>query len=189
MIKNIPLTIFIFFSLLVVIIASINIRNQIDEPINDILTEKVVKYLTDDINAMVEQPKTFNNYYLLFDQYKLNTKNFIKIFSFFNQYNYEYHIMAIYPYINPLYQSILTKIERISLKNYNLNNILDQFYQTYTNELTKYNLDYELESSFVNGITIRMIKIYTSNEALYTFLNKYPTIKYSLNPSGIFKTI
>lgn len=187
--KRLPFLIFLVFSFSIVIITTIKVSQQIDEPASTYLVQKVINYGKDDINVMILEPSTFNDYYLLFDQYKLNTKQFIGLFSFLEKGNYEYQIMALYPYLNPLYKNKLIKIESVGVKAGSLGEVLAEFYQIYRSELDYHNLDWEVETSVIKGVPLRLVKINTSNEALYYFLNKYPLIKYSLQIDGLFKTI
>lgn len=179
--------IFISFSLLLIIFYfSIDMNRKIDEEVINVLEDKVIRYMEDDIKEMINNPHDFNTFYLLFDNHKLDSKNMEQLFSFFN--DYEYHISEIYPYVNPLFLEKLGNIEKISFNSNNLLDIINHFYLGYTNELSKHNLNEEIEKSLVYGIPIRMIKINTSNKAMYEFLKLNNKIKYSLFKYGIFKS-
>ncbi len=185
--NNHILFLFLVVSLSAVIFFSININNKVDEEGSDILDEKVIKYIQNNIREMNNHPYNINSFYLLFDQYQLNSKNMGDVFSFFEDNNYEFRIYEIYPYVNPLWRETLINIERINFNSNNLLEIIDNFYYDYTIELGKHNLDDDIEKSFVRGIPIRMVKIHTSNQAMYKFLSNNNKIKYSLSPHGIFK--
>ncbi len=159
----------------------------IDEPASTIIDNKVIKYINVSVEDLVSKPNDFNAFYLLFDTYHLTTKNMEYLFSFFNAYNYEYTLGEVYPYLNPLYKNNLNNIEEIMFNGSNLVNGINNLYNIYINELEKYNLDKEINKVFVNGIKIRLIKIYTSNEAMYKFLVQNSDIKYSLNKEGIYQ--
>lgn len=145
---------------------------------------EVIKYMNNDIG---EYPNDSNDFYLLFDGYKLDSKNFVQTLSYFN--GYQYKITEVYPYINPMYQSMLDGVYKIT---YNANSLKDgiaDIYKTYMSELEKYRLTDETDKALVNGVKIRMLKINLNNDVLAKFVQKYKGIKYSLTPYGLFMSL
>lgn len=187
--KNLYIFIFISCSLLIISFFNLNIEKKIDEPVSSVLEDKVIRYLENDLKDMIDNPLHFNYFYLLFDQYYLNSQNIIPLFKFFDDHNYQYQFFEIYPYLNPLFKEVLSNVERISLKGDYLPELINDFYVTYINELEKHHLDDEIEKYIVSGIPIRMVKINTSNAAMYYFLKQNNDIKYSLNRFGLFKKL
>jgi hypothetical protein len=137
---------------------------------------------------LVINPNDFNSFYLLFDTYQLSSKNIDNLFKYYKDNDYEYQIEAIYPYINPLYEDKLSKVKEIIFGGNTLLSGINNFIITYINELNKNKLDGEVDRVNASGISIRMIKINTSNQSMFEFLKKYSNIKYNLSSTGIFKT-
>lgn len=187
--KNLYIFIFISCSLLITSFFTLNIEKKIDEPVSSVLEDKVIRYLENDLKDMIDNPLHFNYFYLLFDQHYLNSQNIISLFKFFDDHNYQYQLFEIYPYLNPLFKEVLSNVERISLKGDHLPELINDFYIIYINELEKHHLDSEIEKYIVSGIPIRMVKINTSNAAMYYFLKENNDIKYSLNRFGLFKKL
>lgn len=142
----------------------------------------VIRYMDDDIR---DYPKDRNTFYLLFDKFKLDSKNFVKVLSFFDDYNYK--IKVVYPYINPLHESTLKNIQQINYNYNSLNAGIAGIYQKYMNELERLRLTDEIDKVYVNGIRIRMIKIEVDNEVLVKFIRQNNGVKYNLTPYGLFK--
>jgi hypothetical protein len=172
--------IFVFVTFLMMLIV-IDIRPQTTEDKPD--AYEVIKYIN---NNLANYPDEYNDFYLLFDQFKLDSNNFDDILSFLDAY--EYKIIEVYPYINPMYQSMLDDISIIPYRSNTLNEGISTIYKTYMKELEDNHLNEEIDRVLINGIRIRMIKINTSNNTLNIFLNKFNTIKYSTNKYGLFKT-
>ena len=144
---------------------------------------EVIKYMNNDIN---DYPSDTYDFYLLFDSYKLDSKNFVNVLSYFDAYDYK--ITEVYPYINPLYQTILKDVYKISYKANYLNDGIANIYNIYLKELEDNRLGDEIDKTLVNGVRIRMIKINLNNGILSTFIQKYQGVKYSLTPYGLFRT-
>lgn len=172
--------VFILLTLLVAILG-INYNPQIVEDKPN--AYEVVKYMDDEIS---EYPTSSNDFYLLFDSYKLDSKNFVQVLSYFEKYDYK--IIEIYPYINPMYQTMLNDIYKIDYSSKSLEDGIAQMYNAYLGELEKYRLSDEIDKVLVNGVRIRMIKINLNNEVLSVFLKKYHPIKYSLTSYGLFSS-
>ncbi len=187
--KNFIIFICFSVSLLIISLFNLNPQKQVDEQVSNILEDKVIRYLENDLKEMINKPLHFNYFYLLFDEHHLNSQNIVSLFQFFDNHNYQYHIFEIYPYLNPLFKDTLNEVAKISFNSNNLKEISDNFYITYLNELQRHHLDGEIEKYLTGEIPIRMIKINTSNEALYNFLKQYKDIKYSLNSYGLFKKL
>ncbi len=174
--------IFIFFMLLISYY-SVKIEKAVDDQNENV----VIKYIEDSRKEMIDRPDDQNIYYLLFDEHHLNIMNLKELFSFFNLNNYDFRINAVYPYINPIYKTKLVNIERISFNSNRLSEISKDFYDIYTKELSKQQLNDELEKSYKGDIKIRMIKITSLNKSMDHFLKTYQNIKYSCNQYGLFK--
>jgi hypothetical protein len=174
--------IFIFIVMtFIIIIVGIDYKPQVVEEKPD--AYEVIKYMD---NRLGDYPNDINDFYLLFDSYKLDSKNFVQILSFFN--NYDYKIIEVYPYINPMYQTMLNNIYKIEYSGKSFEDGIANIYNRYMSELDKYRLSEEIDKILVNGIRIRMIKINLSNDILTEFLRKYSGVKYSLTPYGLFYT-
>lgn len=161
-------------------ILSIDYRPQTVEDKPD--AYEVIKYMD---NNLLDYPNDANDFYLLFDSYKLDSKNFDKVLSFFN--DPETKILEVYPYINPIYQNVLNDIYVIPYNAISLKKGIANIYNIYMNELEEYHLDDEIDKALVNGVRIRMVKVNTSNKELSSFLINYPNVKYNLTPHGLFK--
>ncbi|MGI6329618.1 MAG: hypothetical protein ACOXZR_02005 [Bacilli bacterium] len=183
--EKIFLTSFFIMSLSVVIFFTVQLDKQIDDTVINIIDDKVIKYLENDLDTLNDLD--FSYFYLLFDEHLLNSKDFVSLFVFFEKNNYEYKIEEITPYINPLYQDLLTSVNVIDVKEKKLNKIIISFYDEYTKALTMNNLEEEINKCFINGINIKMIKINTSKKGLKNFLTTYSKIKYSFTKEGIFR--
>ncbi|HHT37795.1 MAG TPA: hypothetical protein GXZ95_00065 [Mollicutes bacterium] len=145
---------------------------------------EVIKYMNTDFYT---QPEEVTDFYLLFDTFKLDSNNFVKILSFFN--NHEYKIIEIYPYINPMYESILKDVSVIKYNGNTLKEGILKAYNIYLKKLENNYLSEEIDKVLVNGMRIRMIKINVRNNVLSLFLRRYPTVKFSKYSYGLFKTL
>ena len=174
---------FFFVITFALAVAAIQYNPKVIEEKPDVY--EVTKYLDTDINNYTN---TSNDFYLLFDSYKLDSNNFEQVLSFFDGYDY-YKISKVYPYINPLYQSILKNISVITYDGHTLKDGISNIYNKYMAELEEYRLSDEIDKVLVNGIQIRMIKVKVNNEVLRLFLQKYNNVKYSLSPYGLFKSL
>ena len=74
------------FPLLILLLISVSLNIYltktdivIDDTVSKIVSEKVINYL--DIDFFLDKPLDFNDYYLLFDEIKLTSNNFISMFS------------------------------------------------------------------------------------------------------------
>jgi hypothetical protein len=142
---------------------------------------EVIKYMNNDLS---DYPNELNDFYVLFDSYKLDSKNFVLVLSFFDDYDYK--ITEIYPYINPMYNQLLSEIETMSYNHFNLGDGIADIYNRYMKKLEEYRLSDEIDKVLVNGVRIRMIKINITNDIMASFIKKYPGVKYSLTSSGLF---
>lgn len=170
---------FIIFTFIVVLIGIDYKPQTVEDKPN---AYEVIKYMNNDLN---EYPNDYNDVYLLFDDYKLDSKNFVKVLSYFD--NHPFHIKEVYPYINPMYQSMLSGISKITYNYESLTEGIAGVYKTYLNELEKYRLAEEIDKILANGIKIRMIRVNTNNKAVKLFLLKYKGVRYSFSLDGIFK--
>lgn len=173
---------FFFVLTFALAIAGIQYEPKVIEEKPDVY--EVTKYLETDLN---NYKNTSNDFYLLFDDYKVDSNNFVDVLSFFDNYDY-YKIYEVYPYINPLYQSYLGGATKITYSGHSLKEGIANAYNTYMAELEKNRLSDEVDKVLVNGFQIRMIKVRVDNEVLRLFLKKYPAIKYSLSPYGLFRS-
>lgn len=173
------LVLFIIFTFIIVIIG-IDYKPQTVENKPD--AYEVIKYMDNDLS---EYPNNYSDVYLLFDSYKLDSKNFVEVLSYFD--NHTYRIKEVYPYINPMYQTMLSGVNRIPYDYDNLTEGIAGIYKTYLNELEEYRLTEEMDKVFVNGVRIRMLKINANNQVLKSFLKKYKGVKYSVSLYGLFK--
>ena len=170
--KNMTIFIFLTFTLAVL---SIKYNPQIIEEKPD--AYEVVKYIGNEIK---DNPNDINDFYLLFDSYKLDSKNFVSVLSFFD--NFDCKIIEVYPYINPMYQNMLGGIYKIIYDGDTLNEGIANVYDIYMNELNKYRLAEETDKALVNGVKIRMLKVKVNNKTLGLFLESHEGVKYSLYP-------
>jgi hypothetical protein len=181
-----------FFSLVILIIITTFMFNKPKETSNDIgidiITDKVFNN-DNNISDLLKRPYDFNDFYLLFDEFKLNSKNFVNIFAFFDNSS-EITVKELHPYINPLYQNNLNDyVGKITFLNKDLLAGLNTAYEKYINILTDYGYDEEISKIDINGIDIRMVLIHCSNQKLYQFLSLYPNIKYNLTIDNNYKKI
>lgn len=159
--------VFIFITILIVIVG---IKYKPHQDI-EILDSYEVFYNDKEYNL-------YNNYdyYLVFDEYKLDSNNFRQILSFFDTYKNQ--IIEVYPDINPLYNKVLKDINKINYYGKNIDEGLSNIYKEYINILEKNHLYEELDKVYTYGIRINKIKINTSLNILNIFINKYKGINY-----------
>jgi hypothetical protein len=124
---------------------------------------------------MLEAEDVYENvelkdYYLLFDEYNLNTRNFIQAFSFFDDNKYEYSIVEIIPYIRDGYIDEF-KNKQFLYYSSDLKDILNRFSKEY---LKIYNNNNEFR---IYQINIKEVRIKTLNKHLSEFLMKNKKIK------------
>lgn len=147
--------------------------------INKMIQDKVFKYTDNSIS----DDYTFNDFHLLFDEYNLNTNNFISTFSFFSNNNYDYKVIEIIPYINPEYADEFKNKQFLYYSN-NLNDVLDNFSNDYLKIYDEYNKD-----SVINEINIQAVIINTADIYMKQFLNLHNKIKYRINSDESYRTI
>lgn len=148
-----------------------------DNMINVIDNNKVIKQVFEEID-IINDDYTFQDYYLLFDEYNLDTSNFIQTFTFFNDNNYEYKIKEIIPYINPLYEHSF-KDKKFLYYSDDLGKILEEFYTCYL-EIN----DPEIK---INKINIQAMSIHTANKYMLEFLKINKSIKYRTSTEQAYK--
>jgi hypothetical protein len=173
------LSIFILMTFLIVMFG-INYKPLTVEDKPD--TYQVIEYMD---NEDEKDPNEFKDYYLLFDSFKLDSNNFVDVMSFFDKY--EYKIVAVYPYVNLMYHSILGNTSKINYNASSLGEGIGLVYNTYLKKLEDNRLTSEVDKLLVNGMRIRMLKINTSYNILKIFLDHYPLVKYNLLPYGLFR--
>jgi hypothetical protein len=178
------------FLLLFIIITTITlVFNKPKMVTNDYNLNNITNKVFNDNNSneLLKHPNDYNDVYLLFDEYKLTTNNFIKLFSNLNNSN-EIKIKTLYPYFNPLYENNLKHyISSFSFLNNNLLLGINTLYEKYYNVLQDYGYHEEMTKVDIDGIRIRIVLVYVNNLELYNFLNTYPNIKYSYNIDGNYK--
>lgn len=140
-------------------------------------------FLSDDEKAMLVNNEEIDNsyqlYYLSFDN--LNTNNFKKYF------NDDFRVIAIYPNVNPVYSDkVDNSIKYYRFNNYSDENNLENFANSFIDKMTYLN---EKENYLINGIPIKVVKVYASTINVYKLLKKYPDVKYSYNLNGTYKKI
>lgn len=175
---NNKLTIFIFFTIMIVSLG-IFYRPKTSDNIPN--AYEVIKYMDNSIYN-----DNVSDYYLLFDEFKLDSNNFTYVLSFLDKYSYE--IIEVYPYINPIYQDKLESISKIIYNSKSLDNGISIIYNKYLKVLEDNYLTDEVDKTLVNGVRIRMIRININSASLREFLSKYNDIKYSTTASGLFKS-
>jgi len=175
--KNMNILIFLTFVLAVL---NIDYNPQIIEEKPD--AYNVIKYMGDEIE---ENPQDINDFYLLFDSYKLDSKNFAEVLSYFDDYDCK--IIEVYPYLNPIYQDTLNGITKIIYDGDTFNEGIANVYKVYMEELDKYRLTEEIDKTLVNVVRIRMLKMKVNNKILGSFLKQYDGVKYSLSSYGLFR--
>jgi hypothetical protein len=135
-------------------------------------------------NIFTEKPSDYNDFYLLFDELQLTTKNFINIFSQLD--HKELTIKKVYPYINPLHEANLRGDlgELTFLGNNNMAEGLNSLIEHYLNALNDYGLDDEMDKVNMYGVYIRVVLVNVSNKTMHDFLTNYPNVKYSMTLDG-----
>jgi hypothetical protein len=128
---------------------------------------------TREVETMLEVEDVYENvefkeYYLSFDEYNLNTRNFIKLFSFFDDNKYEYSIIELIPCVMPEYFND----KKFLYYSNDLEYILNKFSKEY---LDVYNKNNELR---IYQINIKGVRIKTLNKYLDEFLKQNNKIKY-----------
>jgi len=178
----------LIFILLVIINIYASYREVItDETVTKMIEEEVFQRAKKD-EAIFKRPLNYSNFYLLFDEQKLTTKNFISLFSFFNKY--ELQIKKIYPYFNPMYEEYLSyHVGEVIFLNDDITAGLNTLVEKYLTILNDYGLDEEIDKVNLNGISIRVVLINCSNQTMVKFLTKYPKIKYSYQLDGIYRRL
>mgnify|MGYP007116716021 CR=1 FL=1 len=116
----------------------------------------------------------FNNYRIYFNTYNLNTSNFFKTFNYFNEKNYEFKVIRLYPYYNSMYEKLFHDKDFLYYSS-NLKQIIANFVEEYKGVYYKNNFEIN-----VNNIGIDSVIINTSFEYLNGFINEYKLIKYEL---------
>ena len=184
--RNINFAIFLFF-----ISSYINIFYNrptmvIDETAARIIDDSIFKYIKD--RDLLKEPNNYNNFYLLFDKTKLNTRNFLSLFKGLQKEGAL--IKKVYPYINPKYDDYLrTELEEITFLNKDLesgiNNVIEQFLLV----LNDYGLDDEIDKVNIYGVDIRVVLVNASNKSIYNFLTKYKNVKVSDTLEGNYKLL
>jgi len=128
--------------------------------------------------SWTKEKDDYNNFYLLFDEVELTTRNFYGIL------NNNFEIKEIYPYINPLYEN------RFRIKKYVFNSSessLSSFFKLYRDNLKDLTLDEEITKIDVYGIKIRLVLSHVKNEEMLKLLEAYPNIKYSFDNNKFYK--
>ncbi len=175
---NNKLAIFIFFTMLIVSLG-IFYRPKTSDDIPD--AYEVIKYMDNSIYN-----DNVNDYYLLFDEFKLDSNNFTNVLSILDKYDYK--ITEVYPYINQIYQDKLESISKIFYNSKSLDDGISIIYNRYLKALEDNYLTDEVDKTLVNGVRIRMIRININGASLREFLSKYNDIKYSTTSAGLFKS-
>ncbi|MDD4035731.1 MAG: hypothetical protein PHS45_00140 [Bacilli bacterium] len=157
-----------------------------DETVTKIIDDSIFKYVKN--KDLLKDPYNYNNFYLLFDERKLNTRNFISLLSDFKREGGS--IKKVYPYINPKYDDYLkTELGAINFLNRDLesgiNNVVEQFLLV----LNDYGLDDEIDKVNIYGIDIRVVLVNASNRSIYNFLTKYKNVKVSDTLDGNYKLL
>ncbi|MFA5603040.1 MAG: hypothetical protein WDA21_04885 [Bacilli bacterium] len=180
---------FLFVFLIALSITLFFTKDKIDND-GDLKDDESVYLEVEEKYDLLKDSYDQNRFFLLFDDYILNTNNFISTFSYFKDNDLDYLIRTITPYDNPLYSDELNKYDDgFTFMNSNLEEGINDFYNKYKSILEKNNLSKELEKIFLKGISIRIIEIDALNKDMYAFLSKHKKIKYSLSKNGIYKTI
>jgi hypothetical protein len=159
------------------------------ETVEQFVFEETSDYTSNvnDIKELVKNEYDFSDFYLLFDDYHLSTKNMESLFSFFIN-RYEYKIITVYPYVNSIYKNVLNNIN-LTYKGSTLIEGINNLYKDYLHILESNDLDDEIDKLYQSGLGIKIIHMNTSNLAMYNFLNEYKNIKYSLSFGETFKSI
>jgi len=116
-----------------------------------------------------EENIQYKKYSLDLSDTNITTKNILEYF--------DCSIIEIKPYINPIYQKIIT--DDIYYFNDSISNEknISLFIEHYTNKLEINALKKELEKIYFNGIKINAIKIYITDDGLNSILNNNKKIK------------
>jgi hypothetical protein len=179
----------IAFLFIIAVITNIYLSNK--EVITD---DTVSKMIEDEIfnrnkqtREIFNNPLDYNDFYLLFDEQKINTNNFINTFNFFSN---ELKIKKIYPYIEPQYEEYLYHyIGEITFLNDDINSGLNTFIEKYINILSDYGFENEINKINLYGVDIRVVLVNCSNASMQKFLTKYNNIKYSTSLTGVYHKI
>jgi hypothetical protein len=174
------LYIFIGLTMLVILIGLSSEHVIDDVDITDkIIDEKVFNYSNDTIY----DDYTFNDYYLLFDDYNLSTNNFINTFSFFKNKKYEYKVIEIVPYVNPNYIDLFRNKKFLYYSD-DLNYILYKFSNDYLKIYEDNNEDINIRE-----INIQTVRVNTANKYIKDFLSEYNKIKYKTKEGNKYRTL
>lgn len=180
---------FVFIFFIALSVTLFFTKNKIDSDKDLNKDEKTYLEVNDDIN-LLNNPYDQNRFYLLFDNFVLNTKNFVNVFSFFKNNKSDFLIRNIIPYDNPSYSDALEKYnDGFTFMNSNLDEGINFFYNKYVEILKNNNLTSEIEKVNSKGIEIRIVEIDALNIDMYNFLNKYDSIKFSLLRNGNYQNI
>lgn len=111
----------------------------------------------------IDTNDTYKVFTLTFDECNLNTDNFIKIFSFFN--NREFEINKIVPYINESNQIIFNNKEFLYYEK-NINKVINDFKNKYINIMVNNDL-------YVSNVCIKNVVIKSTVGDIREFSTKY----------------
>ena len=111
----------------------------------------------------IDTSDTYKTFTLTFDECNLNTDNFIKIFSFFN--NREFEINKIVPYVNESNQIIFNNKEFLYYEK-NINKVINDFKNEYINIMVNNDL-------YVSNVCIKNVVIKSTVGDIREFSTKY----------------
>lgn len=140
-------------------------------------------FLNDNEETLLVSSNSIDNsyqiYYLSFE--KLNTNNFSKYI------NNDFKVLAIYPNINPIYSDKLdNSVKAYRFNNYSDENNLSTFTNLFLDKMIFLN---EKEKYLINGIPIKIVKVYASTINVYKLLKKHPDVKYNYTLNGTYKKL
>ena len=111
----------------------------------------------------IDTSDTYKVFTLTFDECNLNTDNFIKVFSFF--YNREFEINKIVPYINESNQIIFNNKEFLYYEK-DINKVINDFKNKYIDIMVNNDL-------YVSNVCIKNIVIKSTVGDIREFSTKY----------------
>ena len=111
----------------------------------------------------IDTSDTYKVFTLTFDECNLNTDNFIKVFSFFN--NREFEINKMVPYINESHQIIFNNKEFLYYEK-DINKVINDFKNKYIDIMVNNDL-------YVSNVCIKNVVIKSTVGDIREFSTKY----------------
>lgn len=157
-------------TLLFLFIIILNFNNEKNEPVFNELNS----------NYLLQDKNTYNIVYLDISNLSLTTKKYNQIKNL--------EIIGVYYEIPELYFKIF-KTNYYEFKTPNIDKNMNSLNEYYLNNLKQNNLIKEQNKIYINGIKLKKVKTYISNEQLYEFLKNDHNVTYSLDLNNNYQSI